>query len=165
MGYKEGFESICRELVRGTAVKKERVLFSIVVCCLIAMMTGVGVFSLRQAKESEKLFYVEVFEDGHLEIANTLKVVPSMEPNDVNDIWPVYVALTWARLPRVKGSILILHSQPFLLTDNPALVGHYGKRKVYFVSWRSRDCRPAWSRRISMPDVRRWLSRATRMGR
>ncbi len=75
--------------------------------------------------------YWAISKDGDKSKVKNLIAVPLMRPEDVNNIWPVYIAekQIWLK----KHNLLVLQSQPFILTDNPKIQGeHYG-RMVYFI--------------------------------
>jgi len=76
---------------------------------------------------------VVVYEDGRRRIVKDILVYPLMEPNDVNGIWLEYVIEKEISFHWLEGK-MILRSEPFILSENPAVQGRYGRRIVYHVA-------------------------------
>lgn len=125
-------------------IKTMKIIIAVLVgitACLITRTLTTELSSLKAKvtywavfKDSDRPT-LAVFEDSNwpaLKVTNMI-VIPIVEPNDVPDMWPEYVAEVQINFPLIKGCRLILRSRPFLLTDNPALQGKHGNRTVYHV--------------------------------
>lgn len=116
------------------------VLVSILICLMMVMLTA-GLSSQRVKVTYWAVFNdsdrptLAVFEDSNWPALRTrdIFVVPIVEPNDIPDFWPEYVAEVQINFPLKKGCRLTLRSSPFLLTENPAFQGKYGNRTVYYI--------------------------------
>lgn len=103
----------------------------IIVIGLIIGLFIINTFQERPNKTGEVTYYVIKANGQRIAIpSNDLLVVPLWEPNDVNDIWPEFIAekkvdFSWGEL--------ILQSKPFILSDNSEIQGEHGRRMVYYV--------------------------------
>ena len=112
-------------------MSRKVVEIAVIVCFSLMLGAGIVLNSINIAKRSSNpVSYWAVSENGRRKRVESIIVIPILEPNDVNGMWPVYYAET---VVRVVGKRVKLNSKPFLFCDNPDLEGKHGDRLVYYI--------------------------------